>query len=233
VGGEKGIAPRKTQATQSSNGVWGMRVTVAARWRTDPRRVSLAIAMGNQHTADGIALAAWWLAHEHGKNPSQCVPEDAWERSLSEQARDSLITAGLAEQRESGVYVRGTAEFVIKRKKEPKQSITTSTWTAYADSYALRYGVAPVRNATVSGQMMQFVKRVGEVAAPHVAAFYVRHNAAFYVRVQHAVGVMLKDAESLHTQWKTGRSVTQVDARAVDQQQARIEQRRRIMEGEL
>ena len=46
-----------------------------------------------------------------------------------------------------------------KSADEPKP--TTETWTAYASAYQIRYGVPPVRNATVSGQLANFVKRIG------------------------------------------------------------------------
>ena len=37
---------------------------------------------------------------------------------------------------------------------------TIATWEAYRDSYQRRYGVPPVRNATVSSQLLNFIKRL-------------------------------------------------------------------------
>lgn len=91
-----------------------------------------------------------------------------------------------------------------KRASAKSAPITNSTWEAYATAYFNRYGTEPVRNATVNGQLASLVRRLGDKAAPAVAAFYVSHSENFYVRQMHPVGLLLKDAEALHTQWKTG-----------------------------
>lgn len=93
---------------------------------------------------------------------------------------------------------------------------TASTWTAYSDAYFNRYAAEPVRNATVNGQMSNFVKRLGRDEAPHVARFFVGHNSAYYVREMHAVGAMLKDAEKLRTEWATNSRMTQTKALQAD-----------------
>jgi hypothetical protein len=91
-------------------------------------------------------------------------------------------------------------------------------WDAYALAYHDRYGVEPVRNAKVNGQLAQLVKRLG-AEAPAVAGHYVRSNNLWYVRQGHAVGCLLADAEKLRTEWATGRTVTATYARHLDQQQ--------------
>ena len=83
-----------------------------------------------------------------------------------------------------------------------------ATWESYRSAYVGRYGVEPVRNATVNGQLAQFVSRIGVNEAPSVAEFYVGHNEAFYKRSAHSVGLMLKDAEKLRMEWITGRTVS-------------------------
>lgn len=94
---------------------------------------------------------------------------------------------------------------------------TGPTWDAYADAFIARYGVEPVRNATVNAQMLHFVERIGAAEAPDVARFYVAScSSAFYVKRCHAVGVLLTDAESLHTQWATHRPVTATEAAIAD-----------------
>ncbi|MEW4338471.1 hypothetical protein [Chromobacterium vaccinii] len=102
-----------------------------------------------------------------------------------------------------------------KVRKAAGNPLAAETWAAYAEAYRQRYGVDPVRNATVNGQIANFVKRLGE-NAPHVAAYFVGSASAFYVSKGHAVGVMLCDAEKLHTEWATGRRVTQSAARQAD-----------------
>ena len=93
------------------------------------------------------------------------------------------------------------------------------TWKAYARSYEVRYGIAPVRNATVNGQLANLVARLGAEEAPAVAAHYVRSNNSRYVGAGHSVGMLLMDAEKLRTEWATGRQTTATQARLVDQTQ--------------
>ena len=90
------------------------------------------------------------------------------------------------------------------------------TWEAYRAAYMNRYREEPIRNATVNAQLSQFVKRIPLDEAPLVAEFYLSHNAAFYVQQLHPVGLLLKDAEALRTQWARGRAITGTDARAVE-----------------
>lgn len=94
--------------------------------------------------------------------------------------------------------------------------VTAETWDAYRSAYVHRYGVEPVRNATVNAQLGMLVKRVGHDAAPHVAAFYVTVNHSFYVQKSHSVGPMVKDAEALHTQWRRHAPMTVEAARQAD-----------------
>lgn len=106
-------------------------------------------------------------------------------------------------------------------------------WEAYAGAYRQRYGVDPVRNAKVNGQLTQLVKRLGEGDAVHVAAFYVNHNAAFYVRARHPIDMLLRDCEGMRTQWATGIKSTGLEARSaetVDNVQAQIERVGRELE---
>lgn len=94
------------------------------------------------------------------------------------------------------------------------------TWKAYGLAYVARYGVEPVRNAKVNGQVRQLVQRIG-ADAPHVAEFFVRCvNDAFIVRGVHDLGLLLTRCEAYRTQWATGLSMTATRARQVDQTQA-------------
>jgi hypothetical protein len=105
------------------------------------------------------------------------------------------------------------------KKSEEAEPLTRQTWGAYCDAYYLRYGAEPVRNSTITGQLAQFVKRIGKDESPYVAAFYVHHNNQFYVTKMHSVGVMLSDAEKLRTEWATKRTVTNTQARQIDRKQ--------------
>ena len=75
------------------------------------------------------------------------------------------------------------------------QEACRATWESYCDSYAGRYGVAPVKNAKVAGMVVSFVKRVPTTEAPDIAAWYVQHPGRFYVERGHVFDHLLKDAE--------------------------------------
>jgi hypothetical protein len=111
-------------------------------------------------------------------------------------------------------------------------------WHAYAEAYAERYGEQPVRNAKVNRNVLDLCRRLPTSEAPAVAAFFVRNNSRFYVAKGHALGLLLADAEKLRTEWATGRSITETEARLVDRTQATgntfsrlIEERRNGTEG--
>ena len=110
----------------------------------------------------------------------------------------------------------------IAEKKRPKAPNSKPTWEVYIWAYTKRYGVPPVRNATVNSQMLKFIKRVGAQDAPDIAAFYVAHNDQFYVRKSHSVGLLLNDAEKLSTEWRTNNVVTTSDARDVERRHANV-----------
>lgn len=120
----------------------------------------------------------------------------------------------------------------IKKKKELNTSATASpcdgvtdgqrVWERYKTAYLDRYKAEPVRNATTNSQVSQLIKRLGGEAACQVAAFYVWHNDQFYVRARHPPGLLLRDAEGLHTQWVTGQTVTHSQARKIDETAGRV-----------
>ncbi|QIW89243.1 replication initiation protein [Pseudomonas phage 8P] len=94
------------------------------------------------------------------------------------------------------------------------------TWINYAICYHLKYGTWPLWNATVAGLITQFIARVGADVAPKVAAFYVGLNDAYVLKVGHSVKALLANAEKYHTQYVTGRSMTDTRARQIDQSQS-------------
>lgn len=89
---------------------------------------------------------------------------------------------------------------------------SSEAWASYASAYEKRYGVPPVRNKQVNGQMANFITRIPIEEAPFVAAFFVEHDNALYRNAQHPVNLLLRDAESLRTQWATGRRVAPATA---------------------
>ncbi len=64
--------------------------------------------------------------------------------------------------------------------------------------------------------MANFVKRIGLVESPDVAAYYLSHNSAFYIGCGHSAGMLARDAEKLRMEWATGKNITQTKARQMD-----------------
>lgn len=100
---------------------------------------------------------------------------------------------------------------------------TGPTRLAYAAAYEKRHGAKPVWNATTNSQLARFVKRVGVEEAPAIAEFYVNHRAAFYVQKLHPVGLLLQDAEKLHTEWITGQQITATKANQEERTQENLQ----------
>lgn len=121
---------------------------------------------------------------------------------------------------ESSVGSRPTATAGNGCVRRGSPALTAAAWEAYASAYTTRYGVPPTRNANANGKMVQVVTRLGRDEAPLVAAFYVTHNGRFYVENMHPVGLLLRDAEKLRTEWATRKTVTATEARRADQRQA-------------
>ena len=84
---------------------------------------------------------------------------------------------------------------------------TAEIWKSYSDEYYRRYGIEPVRNRTINGQLGQIVKRLGAVDAPHVAAYYLTHTSNWYREKGHIVGALLPDCEKIRTEWATNRQM--------------------------
>lgn len=114
-----------------------------------------------------------------------------------------------------------TAPTISKNKNLPESPSASSvpTWEAYRDAYQKRYGVPPVRNASVNSQLKNLVKRLGEEEAPLVAEFYLTHNDAFYIKCCHSVGMLLRDCEKLRTEWASGRKILGTQARDMERMQ--------------
>lgn len=99
---------------------------------------------------------------------------------------------------------------------KPGKTPGTMVWESYAKAYEARYGAAPPRNERTNALCAQLVKRLGTEAAPEVAAFYVDHPKPYYAGRGHPLSALIADAETLHTEWTTGR-LTQTGTRTREQ----------------
>jgi hypothetical protein len=113
------------------------------------------------------------------------------------------------------------------------ESPGAKTWREYKAAYRERHGDAPLWNAKTAGMLKNFIARVPADEAPAIAAFYVGHNDRFYVQAMHPVGLLLRDAEKLRTEWATGNRMTAAKAKNSETVDYANDQLRRIAEGTL
>lgn len=165
--------------------------------------------------------------NQHWNEHSAPCPTDSL--SLDSLSSDSLIPASLIEDQDLLPIAGAPAATNVKvlkpkatRQKTDAQIANANTWDAYTIAYLERYGVEPVRNAKVNGQIAQLVQRLGADEAPQVAMFYVTINDSFFIRASHEFGLLVSRAEGIRTQWITGRQVNAVTARQVENTQANL-----------
>ena len=135
---------------------------------------------------------------------SSAAPAEAKAEPMRVEAGDGTIYEIPAELRYPGPHTK-----------------SHKAWVAYAIAYEKRYGSWPLWNATVGGQFMNFIDRVGAELAPRVAVHYVRRvNEEFVVKLMHPVKLLQSDAEKWATQHHTGASMTSTRAKQTDQLEA-------------
>lgn len=117
-----------------------------------------------------------------------------------------------------------------KRKRKAANPANVQTWNAYRAAYLQAYGVEPLRNAKVNGQVASFVKLVGEDKAPHIAAFYVMHSNHWYRTKGHDFGTLLQNAQALATDWQRNRQTTAVQTRQAERTAANVESHKGALE---
>lgn len=160
-----------------------------------------------------------------GKMTTTCQPDgNHMVTSVTHQSREEESRVEQSREETEEIVAMGvespSSPKKTKHKKEPAK--TTATWKAYSLAYHNRYGVDPIRNARVNGQLTNFIKLIPHEEAPHVAAYYVDHNNNFYVQKMHPVGLMLSDAEKLRTEWATNKQMTRRTAQHADDRQSMV-----------
>lgn len=138
--------------------------------------------------------------------------------------RERLRNASVTDRNESVTHSPAKRNSTVTKRNGgvTVEAPTNAVWRAYAAAYEKRWTVPPQRNRTVNGQLAQFITRIPAAEAPEVAAFYVQSNRHFYVLHKHPVSVLLKNAESLRTEWATGQSGTETEARQIDRTQGNL-----------
>ena len=117
-----------------------------------------------------------------------------------------------------------------KPKRNTPNPANAETWEAYRAAYLQAYGVEPLRNAKVNGQIANFVKLVGEDKAPHIAAFYVSHPNQWYRTKGHDFGTLLANAQALATDWQRNTRTTSVQTRQQEKTAANMESHKGAIE---
>lgn len=105
---------------------------------------------------------------------------------------------------------------ITHSKKDVPEGKSVETVNAYKAAYKAKYGCNPIINAATRKQACNLVDSVGKDAAPKLAQFYLTHHGQWYVRHMHKFGVLLSDAEKLHTEMLRGEYMTETMARKVD-----------------
>lgn len=118
-----------------------------------------------------------------------------------------------------------------KTEIESQKLLNIQVWESYKNAYFNRYKVEPVRNAATNSKISQIAKRLGNEAVD-VVRFYLSHNDSFYIKSVHAIGLCLKDAESLRTQMVRGKTVTTNDVRNFEKMQNITNLTKAVRDGE-
>jgi len=120
-----------------------------------------------------------------------------------------------------------------KPKIENNPEVNRAAWNAYRDAYMKRWRQEPIRDSKNNSAIATIVKRVGGELAPEILKFFVGHNDGFYIKSTHALGLALKDIETLRTQFLNGKPITMGDVRKFEAKDHYRDQLARIESGEL
>lgn len=157
--------------------------------------------------------------------------DDAPSTEIRDQRSESFFPSSSEDQTDTDEDGKKEERKELPRARKAARAVPVTgaeTWDRYAESYRSRYGVDPVRNARVNSQLAQLVTRLGQEEAPQVAGWYLSHNRPLYVQARHPVALLLRDAEGLHTEWRTGVKATTLEARSAEQRDNVVEQLKRV-----
>ena len=146
------------------------------------------------------------------------------EPSNNHQLEPSIIADGVAPTPQPVTPVPAKPEKPTKPEADPRSNPdNVACWNAYAHAYRDKYGIPPVSNRQVRGQIATIVRMVGKKTAPALAAYYVSHNDSYFVRERHPIGLLLKNYQRVLTDMQRGEQMTQIKARQTEQTQSNFE----------
>jgi hypothetical protein len=160
------------------------------------------------------------LSRSHELDPIELDPLNIAD-DLSVTAPDEVIEAEIVDEmpyaKKTRKQPRGEKKAVKKDKGLPTP--VTEAWRAYLEAFRGKYGVDPIRNARVMGQVKQFIDRVGQADAPDILRFYLQQHDRWTVQNGHTVGVALQQAEKLAAGYRGAKMMTEKEARRIDEKQ--------------
>ena len=168
-------------------------------------RVSLAKVELFLGICSGLGLLSFEISGENLKIEMPILLDLLEYDQKKSRQRRANVTPGKRTERAYNRVEYNRVEHRLTNDSVARKELNREIWDAYKTGYQKRYKVEPVRNASVNAKISQLAKRLGADAVG-VIIFYTEHNNQFYSKHMHAIGLCLKDAEALHTQWKTGRS---------------------------
>ena len=144
--------------------------------------------------------------------------------SLRDGSCDTVTTLH-PENIQTSMLESTVTQAVLKQTQTPKSKTSRetksgSTWNAYASAYEKRWDVQPIRNAKSNALCCQLVDLLGTNNAPLVAAYYLTSNNSVYARGRHPLALLVRDAQSIYTEYQTGQRMTQTSARDADRLQS-------------
>lgn len=116
-------------------------------------------------------------------------------------------------------------DFAVRDKAD-----NARVWDAYSAAYTQRYGAPPKSSSMGYGLCKRLVQRLGVQPAIEVARFFLTVNKRWYIENLHPLSSAVKDAEALHTQMVTGRTMTSTQADQKDRTQSNLEAARGAVE---
>lgn len=187
-----------------------------------------------------------FVNHEHARCTSR-VPNQSLDRAIEKLKELHVIEIRTTRGRYASVRERRSTRQDIQDKTRQDSlentavavapatevSVSKNIWESYEIAYKEKYGDQPLRNARVNSLLKALRARLPHESIPDVLRHYLSSQNAYYVSRGHSLECLVKDAEKIYTEWRTGKKGSQTAARRTDKDLALQERLNRIDKGEL
>lgn len=157
------------------------------------------------------------------QSPKQCLNLNHSANNISDAPLAVSTVLVLGEV--AGLNPGDKPDFAVRDKAD-----NARVWDAYSAAYTQRYGAPPKSSSMGYGLCKRLVQRLGVQPAIEVARFFLTVNKRWYIENLHPLSSAVKDAEALHTQMVTGRTMTSTQADQKDRTQSNLEAARGAVE---